>query len=625
MLGFLSQRFGAGLSVSVMLGFVLSVQACSSSRTNSSQDGAVQDGASGDAQATSDGAGKQDGAQLPDGASQDQDNDGILDGEDDCPTVADPDQVDTDNDGQGDACDDDDHDGVLDIQDNCLTAPNPGQEDTDGDGIGDACAGLPRNDRAIQRILTTPIQYPYRVVFVGDVRTPGETVFAELREQMLALDPPPVFVVVVGDFVLRGTPDQYDAYEAAIDDFPIPMIHVVGNHEFYDTNGVWEFMDRFGFLDESFDYGKSRFVWCNDATILHNSDGSSRTHYLLTDRQLAWIEGLLALPTATDPFVMMHVPPKYGRDEATDGFSGHFFDGHDGFGRGPDFMRMIERYDTTMAIFGHIHIYGNYVAGRTRYLVTGGGGAEIPPVKQDAWHDGQFYHFVVVDILSDQGHDYQGFVVAHGDGTAHLDGFDFDATTGANPVAESLPFQDDFSSPDLSGWETRIFYGPGSYHDDAVVDWQVHDGRLVQDGNFWGSGPPDSEGTYLCTWERSWTDVHFSVTLGNDDDDDIGVLFRYQDDDNYYRFSMSQQFPYRRLVLKHEGVFTVLHEDEEAYVVGRPYHIDVTAKGSALTVQIDGQVWASVSDDTLSHGGVGVYARASQGAWFDDVTVEAAN
>jgi len=57
--------------------------------------------------------------------------DGVGDACDNCPDVINPDQKDTDKDGRGDACD------------NCPTVVNPDQKDTDNDGVGDACDTCP--------------------------------------------------------------------------------------------------------------------------------------------------------------------------------------------------------------------------------------------------------------------------------------------------------------------------------------------------------------------------------------------------------------------------------------------------------------------------------------------------
>ena len=72
----------------------------------------------------------------------DYDNDGILDNVDNCPTTYNPNQKDTDGNGEGDVCEDSDGDGVLDFEDNCIYIPNPGQEDADADGEGDVCEDI---------------------------------------------------------------------------------------------------------------------------------------------------------------------------------------------------------------------------------------------------------------------------------------------------------------------------------------------------------------------------------------------------------------------------------------------------------------------------------------------------
>ncbi len=90
----------------------------------------------------------------------DDDNDGILDANDNCPLIGNADQLNTDGDGEGDICDnDDDNDGIIDSEDNCELAANPDQADTDADGIGDVCDNDSDNDQvpnAIDQCAGTP-------------------------------------------------------------------------------------------------------------------------------------------------------------------------------------------------------------------------------------------------------------------------------------------------------------------------------------------------------------------------------------------------------------------------------------------------------------------------------------
>ena len=58
---------------------------------------------------------------------QDNDDDGTVDTEDNCPNLPNPRQVDSDQDGIGDRCD------------NCPEEANFDQADEDSDGIGDLC------------------------------------------------------------------------------------------------------------------------------------------------------------------------------------------------------------------------------------------------------------------------------------------------------------------------------------------------------------------------------------------------------------------------------------------------------------------------------------------------------
>ncbi len=92
----------------------------------------------------------------------DRDEDTILDGDDNCPAVANTNQADSNNNGIGNACEliangDIDGDGVQNSLDNCPTIANANQLNTDGDSAGDACDPDDDNDGVLDTVDAFPL------------------------------------------------------------------------------------------------------------------------------------------------------------------------------------------------------------------------------------------------------------------------------------------------------------------------------------------------------------------------------------------------------------------------------------------------------------------------------------
>ena len=220
-------------------------------------------------------------------------------------------------------------------------------------------------------------------------------------------------------------------------------------------------------------------------------------------------------------------------------------------------------------------------------------------------------------------------------------------TTGIiNPTV----FSDNFNNLQLSGWnkidDTGVSFAPSSW----TGMQGASSGVVNSSGNVFGFGNDATEaaiekpGTYMYNGNFGWTDYEFKVRLKTNDNDGMGVMFHYTDNNNYYRFSMDRERGYMRLIKKVAGTYTVIWENTsvtgnssmttnvgtDAYKVGQWYSLSVKMLGSAITLELVDEsssstpvAMASVSDSSLPSGVVGLYAWGMDAAFFDDVQVTA--
>lgn len=218
-------------------------------------------------------------------------------------------------------------------------------------------------------------------------------------------------------------------------------------------------------------------------------------------------------------------------------------------------------------------------------------------------------------------------------------------TAHAAPIQSSIIFSDTFDNHLLHGWT--------KYDDGATIGpsgWSTmqgfSSGVVINSGNAFGGATTqqaiEKPGTYLYGGNLGWADYTFSSRMKTDDDDAFGVMFRYTNNDNYYRFSMDRERGYRRLVKKVAGHYTTIWQDNtiigntsntnlqtDAYKSNTWYKITISATGTTIHLTVTDEstsqpiVETTLIDNSLSSGLVALYSWGMNNAFFDDVHVEA--
>lgn len=185
-------------------------------------------------------------------------------------------------------------------------------------------------------------------------------------------------------------------------------------------------------------------------------------------------------------------------------------------------------------------------------------------------------------------------------------------------AGERVLFQDDFSSGGaLSAWQEHAYpRDPGN-----MAFWELDQQALHLN---LGAGSLSTIAMVQVAGQ-SYDNFVYSVDIYPQDNQEVGAVFRYQND-SYYRFRFlsgeHSGVPTRLLERVDGGQAVVLAAAEgRGFQPGQWYNVQIVARGSQIAVYLDGQPILQATDSQLARGQVGVFGLSLGNAYFDNVRV----
>mgnify|MGYP001195667210 CR=1 FL=1 len=211
---------------------------------------------------------------------------------------------------------------------------------------------------------------------VGDTRSFGtyERISAQLSEEPLS------FIVILGDFVQKGTFGEHQFYRCEMGEpiyFPYPVFHVVGNHELGRGFELSDFEKTYGSSNFSFSYRGHLFILLRTLPTPHPAQET-----------LAFLEQELSTKRRLHDkvFVFTHIPPV-----ESPAFPARPLEDAE------TFVELFEKYQVDYIFSADYHGHSRLEVNDVNYIITGGGGAHL---KRSNIY-GNFHHAMVIKVKGD--------------------------------------------------------------------------------------------------------------------------------------------------------------------------------------------------------------------------------
>ncbi|MBD3225321.1 MAG: PKD domain-containing protein [Caldithrix sp.] len=194
-------------------------------------------------------------------------------------------------------------------------------------------------------------------------------------------------------------------------------------------------------------------------------------------------------------------------------------------------------------------------------------------------------------------------------GTDNLEKKNFIEVAG---ISDSILFFDDFENDTIHpAWS---FVNGG---------WTETGGIMRQTTNYYKNGYIN--GSYAIAGSPLWSDYTLAADIYSTDNDKIGMVFRYQDAQNFYLFTWQRQGDRRYIKRFVDGQEVNLAADSVAYETNTWYHVQLVTEQTQIKCYVDSVLIFEVTDSTFATGKAGLYCHGNDESHWDNFSIVQTN